>query len=55
MKWLARRRFNHVDVVGILLTFGLFNAGFWMSAVACWIGFLILSIIVENAAYAKGD
>jgi hypothetical protein len=55
MKWLARRRFNHIDVTGVIVCVSLVNAGHFAAGLAVWIGSAVVSVLVEQAAYAKGD
>ena len=53
VKLLARRRFNYIDVTGVLALIGCVSGGKYLIGTAIWLLSILLSIVAESLADRK--
>lgn len=54
IKWLALRRFNHIDAIGLLVLTRLWSNDHVWTGIIFALGIGIISIALENAAKRGG-
>ena len=55
MKWLAKRRFNHVDAIGLIAATSLIGSGHMVAGVMVGVLFVVLGVAVEMVAFGKEE